>query len=835
MKNTLVSGTQSPAKSPRNTATLTIARKLPLMIVLIALVSAMAVGVTNYFQASSALRQEAEAKLTAFMELRHAALSNYLESIRQDLRTLATNEAVQNAAVEFSSAWEALGPDAQSRLQQLYITDNPNPAGEKDALDFADDGSRYSALHKRFHPWFRGFLRDRGYYDIFLFNLKGDLVYSVFKELDYATNLMTGQWKDSDLGHAFRAAVANPTAGHQSFFDFRPYAPSGDVPASFISTPLIDGGGRMVGVLVFQMPIDNLNAVMNDTAGLGETGQSFIVGTDGLMRSDSRFSQESTILKQKVDSPAITRALAGEEGVLEAVDYRNHYALTAYGSLDFLGTRWAVVVESEDAEVFASVSHMRNSAIIVTLITLIVVSAAGILFSRGIVRPLTSMTDVMRKLAGGELQTEVPSQGRKDEIGHMAKAVQVFKENAVQVREMSQAREREEREAKVRVKNEMLSLSDLLESEVAATVSTVVDKTTSMAALTTEMTDISKRVNQEAGLAATAAEEATTNMQTVAAAAEELLSTIGEIGRQVDHSTKISGAAVGEAERANSTVESLSTAAEKIGEVIGLITDIAEQTNLLALNATIEAARAGEAGKGFAVVASEVKGLANQTAGATDDIRLQVGAMQEATGAAVSAIKTITDTIDELSSIATAIAAAVEEQSSSTQEITRSVQEMATGTQEVSGNMSKVAAASDDSSRLASDVDGNALEVADLIDSLQLRLRKALRASVGGNRRVAERKICDPTISAQVTVRDQTQDCQIRDISVLGAEISAVAGVSAGDRIKIRLDSIGMVDAEVRRVTPKSCGLQFIDPPMEQIAAHFAIPLPDDDQVSAVA
>lgn len=835
MKTTVRGGKESAAKSPRNAARLTIARKLPLVIIVVALVSATAVGITNYLQASSALRHEEEVKMAALTKVRRTALLAYLETIQQDLRTLATNETVQRAVVDFASSWQEMGADAPNRLQQLYITDNPNPTGQKEELDFAPDGSTYSALHGRYHPWFRGFLRDRGYYDIFLFDPQGNLVYSVFKELDYATNLMDGQWKDSDLGNAFRAAVANPTAGHQSFFDFQPYAPSHDAPAGFISTPLVDGDGRLLGVLAFQMPIDNMNEVMQEEAGLGETGQSFIVGSDMLMRSDSRFSDESTILSQRVDSEAVTKALSGSEGVAEINDYRGHAALTAYGPVDFLGTRWAVVAEVESDEIFAVVSDMRNSSILVTVITLVVVSAVGMLLSRGIVRPLTAMTTAMRELASGELQTEVPSQDRKDEIGHMAAAVQVFKENAFRVKEMSEAREREELEAKVKLKQEMLAMSDLLEAEVQGSVSTVVDKTKSMAASSTQMTDLSKRVNQETSSAAAAAEEATTNMQTVAAAAEELLSTIGEIGRQVDHSTKISGEAVGEAERANSTVESLSAAAEKIGAVVGLITEIAEQTNLLALNATIEAARAGEAGKGFAVVASEVKGLANQTAKATDDIRHQVSSMQEVTGAAVSAIKTITDTITEVSSIATAIAAAVEEQSAATQEITRSVQEVAAGTREVSGNMSKVATASDESTQLASNVNAGALEVSEEVGRLQQRLSQALRDSVAGNRRATERKHFDPKISVQVVVRNSQQTCAINDLSVLGAEITAVQGAAVGERIKINLGAAGMVDAEIRRVTSKSCGLQFIDPPIEKIAAHFGVPLPDDYKGNAAA
>ncbi|MEQ9607924.1 MAG: CHASE3 domain-containing protein, partial [Kiloniellaceae bacterium] len=325
---------------------------------------------------------------------------------------------------------------------------------------------------------------------------------------------------------------------------------------------------------------------------------------------------------------------------------------------EFFEVEKVLLAEATAAEAVASTTTLA-AAITDAVATVVISLLLGFALTRGIARPVVSMTQAMNMLAAGNLNAEIPARGRKDEVGAMAEAVQVFKENAIKVKELTDAREREEREAKQRLKAEMLAMSEVLEKEVQGTVATVAKMTSGMADSSTQMTELAKRVNQDTGSAAAAAEEATTNIQTVAAAAEELLSTIGEIGRQVEHSTKITGEAVGEAQQANSTVESLATTASKIGEVIGLITENAEQTNLLALNATIAAARAGEAGKGFAVVASEVKNLATQTAKATDDIRQQVGAMQDVTGSAVSAIKSITDTISNVNAIATTIAAAV--------------------------------------------------------------------------------------------------------------------------------------------------------------------------------
>ncbi len=203
-------------------------------------------------------------------------------------------------------------------------------------------------------------MRARGYYDIFLFDADGNLVYTVFKESDFATNLVTGPWKDSDLGSAFRAARDNPRPGFQAFFDFKAYAPSNGAPAAFVSTPVLGADGHLLGVFAVQMPIGEMNTIMQDTAGLGETGETYLVGGDRLMRSNSRFSEEPTLLKRTVDTEAVRLALKGESDVALLPDYRGETVFSAYQPLTFAGVTWAMLAEIGEAELLAPVAAMRT-------------------------------------------------------------------------------------------------------------------------------------------------------------------------------------------------------------------------------------------------------------------------------------------------------------------------------------------------------------------------------------------------------------------------------------------------------------------------------------------
>jgi len=372
---------------------------------------------------------------------------------------------------------------------------------------------------------------------------------------------------------------------------------------------------------------------------------------------------------------------------------------------NYAGQPVAVIELLKDTtEYEAAAANSQRTLILGTLAILAGAVLLAFLLGRGLSRPLAAITAVMNRLSSGDIDVTIPGGERKDELGTMAVAVDVFRRNMIEARALRETQDVAKQQAEIEKRALQRQMADRFETDVKSVVSAVAQATTDMQRVAGEITASVSGTSERAAAASNASDEASASVGTVATATEELASSVAEIGRQVTFSSGIADKAVVKAAQTTEMVGSLAAAAEKIGDVLKLIGAIASQTNLLALNATIEAARAGDAGRGFAVVASEVKELASQTAKATEEIAGQVDAIQSATADCVVAIGGISDTIREISGVAITIASAVEEQDSATREIARSVQQVAAGTSEVSRNVAGASQAADQSRALADNV-----------------------------------------------------------------------------------------------------------------------------------
>ncbi|HVJ42272.1 MAG TPA: methyl-accepting chemotaxis protein [Dongiaceae bacterium] len=363
----------------------------------------------------------------------------------------------------------------------------------------------------------------------------------------------------------------------------------------------------------------------------------------------------------------------------------------------------------------------------VTVLGIVIGLAIALYIARfGIVVPINGVNAAMQSLSSGHLDVAIAGTERGDEVGAMAKTLEVFRDKLAEG-ERLRAAQQAEQEHQLKRAQQVEAAVARFEQAIAGVVSTVSSSATELQSTAQSMTATAEETARQSTAVAAASTQTTQNVQTVASATEELSASIREIGSQINEASRIIGSAVSQAAETDAKVKSLSEAAQKIGEVVGLINDIASQTNLLALNATIEAARAGEAGKGFAVVASEVKTLATQTARATDEIDAQIRSIQEASGSSAQAIRAIADTIRRVNEVSTAIASAVEEQGAATQEISRNVQQAAQGTSEVSANIGNVTQAAAETGHAAGDVLTAATGLARNGDTLRREVDNFLR------------------------------------------------------------------------------------------------------------
>jgi methyl-accepting chemotaxis protein len=416
-----------------------IARKLPLALLGSALLVSLGVGTASYLIGSQALRTSAETNLTTLASERAAAVSTYLKSVEDDLVATSRSEASVQALRDFGGAWLQFKVDPTAEVRKLYVDDNPDKENLA-ALETLGTTGAYDVTHTRFHKGFRSQITARGYRDLYLFDLKGFMVYSVNKGEDFGTSFAEGgPLATSSLGQVFQQAVAIENPDDLVFADFAPYQAAGGLPASFFAKPVFNAQGRKVGVLAIQLPSERLDAVIGDRTGLGETGEVLVVGPDGLLRSDSSFTEANDAMLTPFAGPVLDTALAGTANNGETSAYRATDMLVAAAPIATRGQPWAAVAVMATDEVLAPVVNMRNMMLAIGAGLLAVVAALSLLFSRAITKPITRLTDTMEALAKGDLEVEVRGAGRTDELGAMARAVEVFRENGQKVAQMTEA------------------------------------------------------------------------------------------------------------------------------------------------------------------------------------------------------------------------------------------------------------------------------------------------------------------------------------------------------------------------------------------------------------